>query len=43
VQDFLAEYRKTVAFIDDDKIMHDEIMKSIQFIRNVDSAVLKAV
>ena len=36
LEEFLTKYRERVLFIEEDKIMHDEIMKSIQFLRDVD-------
>ncbi len=36
LEDFIKKYREKVDFVEDDKIMHDEIMKSIQFVREVD-------
>ena len=36
LEDFLRKYREKVSFIQEDKIMHDEIIKSIEFLRNVD-------
>lgn len=36
LEDFMRKYRESVAFITEDKIMHDEIMKSVQFLRDVD-------
>ncbi len=36
LEDFVKKYREKVAFVDDDKIMHNEIMKSIEFVREVD-------
>ena len=36
LEDFVKKFREKVAFVDDDKIMHDEIMKSIQFVREVE-------
>jgi histidine ammonia-lyase len=36
IEDFVARYRKYVPFVSEDKVMHDEIMKSVQFLREVD-------
>lgn len=36
IEDFIAEYRKEVQFVDDDKVMYKEIDKSIKFIQNHD-------
>jgi len=36
LENFVRKYREKVDFVEDDKIMHDEIMKSIQFVREVD-------
>ncbi len=36
IEDFVTKYRKYVPFISEDKVMHDEIMKSIQFLRETD-------
>ena len=35
LEDFVKKYRERVAFITDDKIMHDEIEKSIAFLQEV--------
>jgi len=35
VESFVAEYRKEVAFVKDDQVMHDDIERSIVFLRNV--------
>lgn len=35
LEDFVRKYRERVAFITDDKIMHDEIEKSIAFLQEV--------
>ncbi len=34
IEDLVQSYRKTIAFINDDKVMYGEIAKSIDFIRN---------
>jgi histidine ammonia-lyase len=34
IEDLVRSYRKTISFIDDDKVMYGEIAKSIEFIRN---------
>ncbi len=34
LQKFISEYRQTVSFIDEDKVMYPEIEKSVEFIRN---------
>ena len=36
LEEFLQNYRKVVPFVEQDKIMHDEIEKSIQFLYEVD-------
>ncbi len=36
IEDFLKQYREKVSFILEDKIMHDEIEKTITFLRDVD-------
>ena len=36
IEDFVAKYRKYVPFVSEDKVMHDEIMKSVQFLREAD-------
>ncbi len=36
IEDFLKQYREKVSFILEDKIMHDEIEKTITFLREVD-------
>lgn len=35
IENFVEQYRKRVSFIEEDKVMHDEIEKSIQFIKEV--------
>ena len=36
LEKFVAGYRERVAFIEQDKLMHDEIEKSVDFVRTVD-------
>ncbi len=36
IEDFIAKYREKVAFIENDKVMHDEIEKSIKFLSDVE-------
>jgi histidine ammonia-lyase len=36
IEDFVARYRKYVPFVSEDKVMHDEIMESVRFLREVD-------
>lgn len=36
IEDFVAAYRQKVAFIENDKVMHDEIIKSIEFLQSLD-------
>jgi histidine ammonia-lyase len=36
LESFVSKYRERVPFVKDDKIMHDEIVKSIEFLREVD-------
>lgn len=36
IENFVEKYRKRVPFIEEDKVMHDEIEKSIQFIKEVE-------
>jgi histidine ammonia-lyase len=36
LEDFVKKYRERVSFITEDKIMHDEIEKSIAFLQEVD-------
>ncbi len=36
VEDFVTAYRRTVSFIENDKLMHDEIQKSIDFLNALD-------
>ena len=36
IKNFFNEYRKYVKFIENDKIMHTEISKSIEFLRNIE-------
>lgn len=36
IENFFNEYRKYVSFIENDKIMHNEISKSIDFLKNVE-------
>ncbi len=35
IEDFVAAYREEVAFVEQDKIMHDEIQKSIEFLESI--------
>ena len=35
LEDFIAQYRKEVNFVEDDQVMHIDIHKSIDFLRNV--------
>jgi histidine ammonia-lyase len=35
IEEFISEYRSIVPFVEEDKIMHDEMEKTIQFIREV--------
>ena len=34
IEDIVKSYRKTIPFIEDDKVMYSEIVKSIDFVRN---------
>jgi histidine ammonia-lyase len=34
IEDLVASYRKSVRFITDDKVMYDDIARSIEFVRN---------
>jgi histidine ammonia-lyase len=43
LEGFVARYREKVAFVEDDKIMHDEIEKSIQFLQEVDYEISDSV
>jgi len=36
IESFIEAYRKEVAFVKDDQVMHDDIERSISFLRNVD-------
>jgi len=36
LEDFMAQYRKKVKFIENDKIMYNDINASVQFLREVD-------
>ncbi|PLX05331.1 MAG: histidine ammonia-lyase [Marinilabiliales bacterium] len=36
IEGFIAKYREKVAFIENDKVMHDEIEKTIQFLSDVE-------
>lgn len=36
IEDFVAEFRKSVAFVDNDVLMHDEIQKAIDFIESLE-------
>jgi len=36
IENFVGKYRKHIPFVSEDKVMHDEIMNSIQFLREVD-------
>lgn len=40
VVELLEDYRKEVPFVDDDKLMHDEIMKSVAFVKGMKSESL---
>jgi histidine ammonia-lyase len=40
IEKIVAAYRKRVPFIKNDKLMYDEISKSIEFVRNYDLAVI---
>ena len=35
IENFVRQYRERVAFIEEDKVMHDEMELSIQFLREV--------
>ena len=37
IEDVVASYRKSVRFITDDKVMYDDIARSIEFVRNFQS------
>ena len=39
ITDFIAEYRKTVDFVEDDVEMHPLMEKSIQFVKDFSSAL----
>ncbi|PLX07128.1 MAG: histidine ammonia-lyase [Marinilabiliales bacterium] len=43
VEDFISKYRDKVAFIENDKIMHDEIEKTIKFLSEVDYELTDAL
>ncbi len=43
LEDFIRKYRKTVSFIHEDKIMHNEIKKSVQFLREVEYELTDAL
>ena len=36
IEDFVAKYREKVSFIEEDKVMHDEIEKSVTFLKAVE-------
>lgn len=36
IEDFIAKYRKSVSFVENDKVMYDEIRKSVEFLNDVD-------
>ena len=36
IEDFISKYRKKVPFVENDKVMHDEIKKSIEFLNHVE-------
>ncbi len=36
IEDFVAAYRQNVDFVENDKLMHDEIQKSITFLQSLD-------
>jgi histidine ammonia-lyase len=35
IEDFVAQYRKCVKFIDHDKVMYDEMNASVRFLREI--------
>jgi histidine ammonia-lyase len=39
IEIFLKKYRKEVPFVKQDEILHDDIEKSIRFVRNYDVAI----
>lgn len=43
IENFLSQYRKKVSFILEDKIMHDEIEKTITFLREVEFELADAL
>jgi len=43
IEDFMEKYRAHVQFIQEDKVMYDEINKSIQFLREVDYSLPDAL
>jgi histidine ammonia-lyase len=40
---FVAQYREKVPFVENDKIMHDEIAKSVEFLREVEYQISDSV
>jgi len=36
IQNFVKKYREVVSFIEEDKVMHDEMIKTIQFLRTIE-------
>ncbi len=43
IEEFVKKYRDKVAFVEEDKIMHDEMERSIQFLREVDYEIPDAL
>jgi histidine ammonia-lyase len=39
LEEFVASYRKTVPFIDQDTVMHDEMEKTVEFLRTVEFSI----
>ena len=36
IENVVSSFRKSVSFITDDKVMYDDIAKSVEFVRNFD-------
>jgi len=43
IEEFVKKYRTYVQFIEEDKVMYDEINKSIQFLREADYSLPDAL
>ena len=43
IENVVASYRKSISFITDDKVMYDDIARSVEFVRNFSSFQLKSI